>query len=438
MQRYTQLIVLIFLGACISLTALSLTEMLGADWRLLECGLLLACFAWMSRLRGISLEKNFWLILMVLIYAILVSYRLMFSQVEVKQYLESATEDDQQHAIQLGITFLHYMILGGSLALFIRNKITASYKPLINHSERTILAVMAFLPFLLIFLAYIFIFKGADYVALHSSGSVYGALALKSIYISYGACINLFYIISSRPIIAQDKWLISIITFFYLIFYGVLLQIRSPLLAYLLILFFFFGHQLSLLKIAVMITMLGVIFPLIAIMRSPGTYGGAEISLTIVQMLLSLGDFADTLNFAKAYVSSHGISWGSGVMGSLLGYAEPIANEYARDISIDYFNEGGGFGFFILSDFYINFGIWLGGILAICTGAFFVWGQRRFYAYIPAIILSSFISNVFALVRNDLGSTLRSCLYTIIATVIIAYAAKILQQKLTFCQTAPN
>jgi hypothetical protein len=113
--------------------------------------------------------------------------------------------------------------------------------------------------------------------------------------------------------------------------------------------------------------------------------------------------------------------WGAGIAGSFLGVTEPMANTYAKMISQDYFDEGGGFGFFMLADLVINFGAIGAAIVLFLVGLVLV---RQHYSnglMSRHVLLPVLFANSFALVRNDIGSTFRGVVYIMLSVMLIRY-----------------
>lgn len=355
-------------------------------------------------------------------------YHLMFGVLDVAPFLLEATDEDRRGVVFWGGIYVNAVLLGGFLAFLVSpfgrpnppyfNAITP-----LSKRRTSLLLVFAWIPLILAACAYFMYFRGQPYVELHIDGGGVPGYALKFVYISFAVVLLLGL---SGAGLSQLKWKILWLTVAFIIIYGLLFKLRSPLLFYFLLLFFLYGRRLSLVSILILGISVAIGLSAVALIRDASlTEGGVAGGL--IDMVMGLGDQANSIIFAENYLNKNGAMWGVGILGSLTGLAEPLVNEYSRSISQSYFEAGGGFGFFIVSDFMVNFGS-IFGVIFMAAFGFWVASIRRDYSQFWLVALNSVIfSNAFSLVRNDFGSTFRASLYTLFALMVIVFVCKATQ-----------
>ena len=399
---------LIFLGIYI-------TSLTSGSYCLLFTPVIIAYFAWRADRKGISYNQNSALLIAVFVFLIMFFYLVMFDWIEVQPYLEV---DDSSYAfvIRSGTSMLYALILGSFFALSFQMPRSIPRTCANSSSSRqiNILFVIAWIPLLINTVIYFVGFAGREYVEVHvASGPA--QLMLKGSYLSFGAVLLLCANSSPDEKIKQR---LVYLTIGFTLVYGLLFKLRSPLIFYLLILFFFFGKQLSFRKL-LLIFGIGLLFLIgVALLRDT-TLANVDDPLKAFNMLANLGDFADTLNFAREYLNVHGPLLGKSILGGIFGFGDSLGNEYARNVSVEYFDSGGGFGFFMFSEVAINFGFGGGMLVLGFLGFGLIWIHRYLDRKIIKIFLATIFASVLSLVRNDIGSTFRGVLYTLVAAVVV-------------------
>lgn len=365
--------------------------------------------------QGIWFNQNPALLLTVFAFVIMFFYLVMFDWIEVQPYLD-VDDESRSFVVRSGTMLLYSLMLGAFLALSVR----VSYSKLKMRgslsSPRQIRAlfVIAWIPLFLNSVIYFIGYAGRDYVEVHAGGGLLQFM-LKSIYFSFGAVLLLC---ASAGPDEKIKFRLALLTIGYIFVYGLFFKLRSPLIFYLLVLFFFFGRQLSFKKLF-LIFGIGIVFLLGVALLRDATLVDADDPLKAFNMLANLGDFADTLNFAREYLHTHGPLLGQSIFGGIFGYGNSLGNEYARDVSVEYFDSGGGFGFFMFSEIAINFGFYGGMFVLGILGFFLIWLHRYRDRKLIIIFMAVTFASVLALVRNDIGSTFRGVLYTLVAAGVV-------------------
>lgn len=361
-------------------------------------------------------------------YWILLMYYLMFNVIELPPFLLNASPIEREMTVYLGALFVNALILGGFFSLVFFSSTSSTGRIVsTNLPERVIrqLFVLAWLPIISAAVAYFAYFHSQAYVALHIDGGGMLGYALKFVYISYA--VVLFVGLLEKDF-GRLKVKLIWLTIGFILVYGLLYKLRSPLMYYLLLLLFLFGRRMSFTTIVVSGFVIAVGLAGVALIRDTAlTEGGVGTGL--LDMIVGLGGQADTVIFAGQYVDTKGPLYGSGIIGSFLGLAEPMTNEYTRNISQDYFDEGGGFGFFIVSDFLLNFGLWLGPLAMFCFGWMLTNIRRDRSGFFAMAFAAVVYANAFALVRNDFGSTSRASAYTFLSVMLIVWIVSLSRRR---------
>lgn len=354
------------------------------------------------------------MLLAVLLPAIaLALYAAMFSIIEVKTYLDS--DDQEQYSVLwIGCNFLYAMLVGGAWQLVVygkRTEVTIS-PPTPRPQGISTLLLFAWGPLLIAAACYFSFFAGKEYVEIHSNPSIAANILLKTIYFSYAAT----FLIARAQFISDSirKKHILFILVGHIVVFAILYKLRSPAVFFLLFSLFLVGHSIP----KQIIWVAGLAMPwalaLIALARDPSLLEKGP-GLAIVTLVITFGDFVDAMRFSADYIASSGPLWGMGMLGSLAGFSEPLANLYAKSISEDYFDSGGGFGFFILADIYANFGTIFGVAFSIAFGYFLSRLTTSKFGTTGSYLSGILFSSAIALTRNDFGSTLRGFIYCLLA-----------------------
>jgi len=366
------------------------------------------------------LTQNTTVLLALILLVILGAYRVMFDITEVQPYIDTASVA-RRDPVYYGATLTHLLVIGACFGTIL-SKRPRGWIPGIPSQHSVIafdyLRVVAWFPLILNLFVYFFVFRQLEYVEVHTLARGPIGFLLKTIYLTYGAII----LIATGGYDQEKAYkLVKKLAVGYLIAYGVLFQVRSPILFVLLIFVYFYGRRFPI--GALMLFALSAIFTFAAIglIRDPfAMENGAAIG--VFSSVLGLGEFTDTLRFALEETNSKAPMWGGGILGSFLGTSEPVANVYARMIAPEYFEEGGGFGFFLLADFVFNFGRAGAGLAIFVVGYWMakLHGSGKgawTYVFLPVLF-----GNLFALARNDFGSTFRGIVYVMLAVAVIKWS----------------
>lgn len=405
------------LAATIFLWSVSVMAEVPASWML--GGLLISIglrYEAIKNKRYIPSRDPLLIISMVPSFA-LILYAAMFSVIEVKSYLETSTYE-QLVALRVGCNYIFAMLSGGALHLVISRRgggmqaTTTSYRVFNQH----LMLLVAWVPIGIAAICYFIYFSGREYVEIHSNVPVIAGILLKMIYLSYPAT---FFVASSDQIQERKRNRhVAMLFVGHVLVFAVLYMLRSPAIFFSLMVFFLIGHNIPKKVIAIAAFTAPVALSAIALVRDPSLLDG-RVDQSVLKLVVTFGDFVDALRFAVDFAASKGLLWGGGILGSLFGFSEPLANLYAKSINEDYFESGGGFGFFILADIFANFGLYFGVLFLTILGfllsrlATSKFGTTS--SYVSCIIFASSV----ALTRNDLGSTLRGIVYCIFAFLLV-------------------
>ena len=370
-----------------------------------------------DKTRALPLTQNTSAIMGILLLLILLSYRVMFDLIEVQSYIVTASAV-RSGPVLFGAILVQLLILGASIGSLVTKR-AGHWRAGMPSTKSDIgfgyLVASAWVPLVINILVYIIVFRQRDYVEVHTMMHGPIGLLMKTIYITYAALILL-----ATGNYAGDKAYASLkkIIVGYIIVYGILLHVRSPLLCALLLFVYFYGSRFSFKLLAFSAIGAILLFAMIGLLRDQNA-GDSSGVLGILNSVLGLGEFTDTLRFAMEQTDAGGTLWGSGIIGSFLGTSEPVANVYAKMIAPDYFDEGGGFGFFFLADLVFNFGK-IGAAIFIFIAGFWLArlhstgrGMRSY------ILLPTLFGNLFAFARNDFGSTFRGVVYILLAVAMV-------------------
>jgi len=375
--------------------------------------------------------KNVSLVLASLLFVVLGIYRIMFDVRPFIPFYIDDNLDSTKSVIIFGGFLVQMLILGAYCGLMnykrsrFKVNITSDVKPAVASytPPLNLLIIIAWVPLIANLILYFLVFKGVGYVDIHVLAHGPLRIIMFSIFLTYGSMI-----IMGSDSYSKDRtfkinlWLLL----GFIVIYGVLLQLRSPLLACLLLVVYIYGHKVSSALILLLLIVSVVLFAIMGLVRDPSLAVDGIIVGTI-SSVLGLGELADTLRYVLEQYGTKYPLWGAGISGSFFGTLEPMANLYAEEMAPDFFRTGGGFGFFFLADLVGNFGKIGAPIFLFMIGGIF---SRLFYSksgMLPYVLLSAVFSNLFGITRNDLGSTMKGVVYTIISVLIIKYFCLILQ-----------
>ena len=406
-----------FLTICTGLVASYFVQ--SPLFALIVCGFGLLSISANSITRGLANLRNTALLLGTVVYLILFFYAIMFELIDVTPFVDTTQPSERQILILNASLLILSLIAGTHLALIFSPSLKTT-SSIHEHQEKpNFFLVLAWLPILFALISYLLYFRNQPYVSLHTGDAGLFAIPLKLIYVTFGALVCISVSTSTNTL--KAKMNILFILCGLLIVFGFLIKLRTPLLFATLLSAYLFLPNLGALKLLTTASLFVFILAIIALLRDPALTENGFLS-GIATMILGLGEQAHSLTFADSFLDENGPLYGLGILGSLTGAREAIANEYTRSISVDYFLSGGGFGFYLLSDFVVNFG-WTGGALALfLLGATLTRLSLMPNSFHSITLNVAIFANVFALSRNDFGSQFRATLYTVAATYLIRYS----------------
>jgi hypothetical protein len=127
----------------------------------------------------------------------------------------------------------------------------------------------------------------------------------------------------------------------------------------------------------------------------------------------------DMVPWAYKEVRIHGITLGATYLEGLVCPAKEPSVRYVQDQAPAYAEEGGGFGFFYIAEFLLNFG-YLGGLLGACVfGMIFHKISIMQSKLVRSTVLPALLAFSFPLIRNDFLTTLKAPLYLILSCLIL-------------------
>ena len=388
-------------------------------------GVILIFYAYEASKKNIPYTENAVLLFAGLAFLFAAMYNIMFDVIAPLPFLLKATSEEKYNAILTSLLFVNAMIFGGvysvafSQGILPKRKINSAFK--ISQKAINQLFYIAYFTVGLSIVAYLGYFHSQPYVALHIDGGGVWGLALKFIYISY-AVVCIVGLLEED--IKKYKLHLIFLTVMMVIVYGYLYKLRSPLMYYLLLLMFLYGRRFKIRTLIIIgvISILGLTG--VALIRDASLVESG-VGTGLLDMIVGLGAQVDSMIFVQHYVDSNGILSGIGFINGLLGLAEPITNDYARSISLEYFNDGGGFGFYLVSDFYLNFGFVFGMFAMFLFGLLLTNVRRNTSSFYTVVFLANIYADSFSLVRNDFGSSLRASIYTLITVFFLISLLKI-------------
>lgn len=376
--------------------------------------------------KGTQNSRDSAVILSIFIITSLLFYRILFLFPVAPSFLETKTTATLERNFQISSLLLFFFLLGSLGASSLRCPEARFATPTINsRSNAKLYYFVAWIPIFLLIISYFIFWRGESYAALQADLTGVRGLIFKTIYISFGAVINLG-LEEKRLKLAGGRLLF--LSLGYIFTFGLLYQVRSPIFFYLLLVYYFWGNWLTAPRLALTVGALILLFGSIAILRDP-TLASTGDTQALFGMLVGLGYFPDTIGFTLHYIRDHGISYGTGIISDLIGLGTPLANLYALTIDPTYARRGGGFGFFFISDYIYNFGVYGSTILLTITG--FTLSRLNFSKRTGVqIVAAALFANTFAIFRNDVGSSLRGSLYVITATVALRAFARLFPSAL--------
>lgn len=385
-------------------------------WMLLSLLMAISFRYIMLKNKGVFLSRDPLMIITVLPSIALVLYAAMFSLIEVKSYLDVASQD-KNLALYDGCNFLFAMLTGGAIHLALsRDRGRGDSAVAVGLFNKKLLLLFAWAPLVVAFFCYFVFFYGKDYVAVHSNVPILANVLLKTIYFSYPAA----YFIASSCSFSEDKRERQVLMLLagHIIVFSFFYMLRSPAVFFSLMVLFFIGHKMKFKTAVIAAIIAPLALTAIALVRDP-TLQDSGLEQSILKLVVTFGDFVDALRFSREYVSANGHGWGLNMLGSFFGFSEPVANLYAKSINEDYFESGGGFGFFILADVFVNFGLILGVVFSIVFGYLLSKLAKANYGTAAGYISCVLFASALSLTRNDFGSTLRGVFYCLIAFLIV-------------------
>jgi len=368
---------------------------------------------------GVLKIRNTSLFYSLITYVILVGYFLSFKFEEITQIYILNNSQNAENNIYLLSLGLITMFTGSIFALEKKNNLELQRKVFFNlfkHNIDNYLLAITFIILFLFYVDYFLFFKNLSYAELHTSvGSNIVSKGVNAL----GYFLIIIYIILSAKFEELSKKKFFIFSLFvYVFYYAFLINVRSPILSVILI-FGYFNYKKDFFSIGSMLLFIISItfFLFISMLRDPN-FSYVSLSTIFLNIIIGLGEFEDTISFALKYVAKHGISPGISFV-NIFTHLK-FANEYAYMISPEYFEKGGGFGFFYFSELIINFGIY-GAIIGMGVLGFFMTKFLYFKNVYSTIFSILVFINLFGFIRNDFSSTVKGLIYSFLCFIIIVF-----------------
>jgi len=363
--------------------------------------------------------KNMSLFYGLITYIILLGYFLSFKFEEITQvYILSNSQNTEKNIYWLSLGLIA-MFIGSIFALEKKNYLELQRSVFFNlfkHNVDNYLLVITFMILFLFYVDYFLFLKNLSYAELHTSaGSNIFSKAVNAL--EYFLIV--IYIILSAKFEKLSKKKFFIFSFFlYISYYAFFINVRSPILSIILIFGYFnYNKEIFSIRSILLFIILITLFLFISTIRD-SNLSYSSLSITFLNIVIGLGEFADTISFSLEYVEKHGVSPGLSFVNIFTDFK--FANEYAYIISPEYFEEGGGFGFFYFSELIMNFGTY-GAIIGMSGLGFFM-TKFLYFKNVYSIIFSILVFiNLFGFIRNDFSSTIKGLIYSFLCFIIIIF-----------------
>lgn len=326
-----------------------------------------------------------------------------------------------------GFLYVKLFLLGGSKKrFFMEDNFIKNKRYSVNN-----IFILGLAPMVIITFIYFVFYRGGNYVDIHLSKPLWVDILLKSIYITYAVIIVLGYYFSGDKRALRK---IYILVFLVVLVNFFLLKTRSPAIFSVLLLIFIRNPNVSYLRYGFIAFVFASILGVLAIWRDDSSMLEGNFD-NLLWMVLSFGEFSHTLSFLMDYEDIYSFGYGRYWFGD-----DFMANKYAFEIAPDYYMNGGGFGFFIVSDFIANFGIFLGGIVfwVIAFLMNFINSKKSFFSYVLSCCL---FASSLALVRNEFIPTLKGVIYILVISYVISrllIAKKSIGYKMKILHVVPD
>jgi hypothetical protein len=148
------------------------------------------------------------------------------------------------------------------------------------------------------------------------------------------------------------------------------------------------------------------------------------IKTPVLITFVNIGVFMNTLEYARETLLINGAMPGVTILNVFRDFN--FASDYASQIAYDYFRNGGGFGFFYLSELMINLGVY-GGWFFLLVFAFILtrtgYSKNKYVLLLNILLLCSF----FSFVRNDVSSALIGFGSSYIVIVLLMKLARVVR-----------
>ena len=359
---------------------------------------------------------DFIFILSSIISYIIIAYIAMFYCMDVPPIFDIPILEKEEVIFDASIINIGF-ILGGIIRAFSMRKVTINNnsKKITKKINFNILSTLIIISIILILFDYYLYFKGMDYAYFHSQDHDLPHLLLSFYYVICAATIIL---VLGNSASKKVIFIIIISSMLVLFTYGYLFEVRNPLLGYFLIILCLFGDKLSFRYFIYTLLTLILILAIIPLNRDSELSANGNFQ-GLIDMLLGVGQQVNSINFSNKYVKYEGITYGLSFLKNLIGSGTPSSSLYTISISPEYFQAGGGYGFFLPSDLIINFGLYGAFIFAIFFG--YIFGSFNFKrnSYLTNLAYICVFSATFTIIRNDFGTSLRGPIYIFLMAIAL-------------------
>ena len=288
---------------------------------------------------------------------------------------------------------------------------------------RNVYVVLALIGLGVMYITFIFFARGYSYVELHSSLPSYVKLLFKARYVVV-ACVFLLLLQYNGLTVFQKRSL-HLIIIAYGIFFLFFMHMRMPVLFICLMYAYFrLKEEMFTLRYMAAFGCVAFIMFLVEHIRLDEGMALSGIKTPVLITFVNIGVFMNTLEYARETLLINGAMPGVTILNVFRDFN--FASDYASQIAYDYFRNGGGFGFFYLSELMINFGVY-GGWFFLLAFAFILtrtgYSKNKYVLLLNILLLCSF----FSFVRNDVSSALIGFGSSYIVIVLLMKLARVVR-----------
>jgi hypothetical protein len=352
---------------------------------------------------------------------IIISNSILWSVLLTIAHLDASEANDTRNwAMQYIGMAIDAMVLGACIVK-LRHWDTRKPEPVLRNVALypSIYLTAAFVPLLLNVILYYFSLRGQGYIAIYVAVQGPSKYVIFLIVITHAAFMRLFG--GWRSLGRNSRLTLVAAVCLFLYIYVFLMPMRANLFIFGMYSFYFLGKGIRWPLKAALLTGSIVLFSWIAIHR--GSADDALNEMGFVEATVSAMSFGnlmvDMVPWAYDEVRSHGTTWGLTSLSELVTTKYSPGNRFAQDKAPLYFENGGGYGFFYIAEFLLNFGYW-GGLLSVCIlGMALQKISITESVMVRLTVLPALLGGAFSLMRNDVLSTLKGPIYIIASCFIL-------------------